>query len=163
MPAQSTYDSLATQTLGTSSSIINFNSISGLYTDLVVVLIGQTTGGADSVGIRLNADNAGNYMYRVGSGNGSGTGSSAVGNNETSLRVGPFYATQSLVVANIAGYSNSSIWKTSISRASNGDNQVGMTTSVWRGTAAVTSLSINALFGSFAAGTMATIYGIGEA
>jgi hypothetical protein len=160
MPA--TYDSIATQTLGSSATIITFSSIPQTYTDLVLVLVGQTTGGADSIGVRLNNDSSAIYMYRVGAGTGSVTAANA-GNNETSLRVGPLYGTQSLVTANIMGYTATNMWKTCVSRASNGDNQVGMTASCWRSTAAVTSLTVNALFGSMASGTMATLYGIARA
>lgn len=160
MPA--TYDQIATQTLGSSTTIITFNSIPQTFTDLVLVLIGQTTGGADSIGVRLNNDSSAIYQYRVGAGNGSTT-SASTGNNETSLRVGPLYATQSSITANILGYTATNMWKTVTSRANNGDNQIGMTASCWRSTTAVTSLTVNSLFGAMASGTMATLYGIARA
>jgi hypothetical protein len=160
MPA--TYDQIATQTLGSSATVITFNSIPQTFTDLILVLVGQTTGGADSIGVRLNNDSSSIYMYRVGAGNGSVTVANA-GNNESSLRVGPFYATTSTIHAQVLGYTATNMWKTCISRGSNGENQVNMTASCWRSTTAVTSLTVNALFGSMNTGTMATLYGIARA
>jgi hypothetical protein len=79
------------------------------------------------------------------------------------LRVGAFYGTTSTIHAQILGYTATNMWKTTISRGSNGSNQVSMTASCWRSTAAVTSLTVNALFGSMNTGTMATLYGIARA
>lgn len=163
MPASATYDSLATTTVGSATSSIVFSGISQAFTDLVVVIMSRTQGGgADSVGIRLNGDSGTNYNYRVGAGNGSTT-STALGTNETSLRVGPQYGTQGTITAQIMGYSATNMWKPCIARNINGNNQVGMTIATWRSTAAVTSVTVVSLFDQFATGSVVSIYGIAAA
>jgi hypothetical protein len=47
MAAGNTYVAIAEQTLGTAAASVTFSSISGTYTDLVLVVTGTMTGGPD--------------------------------------------------------------------------------------------------------------------
>jgi hypothetical protein len=56
-----TYEKIATTTLGSTTATVTFSSISGAYTDLVLVerLVKSITGG--SLQVRFNSDTGTNY------------------------------------------------------------------------------------------------------
>jgi len=72
MPA--TYEPIATTTLGSAASTIDFTSIGGTYTDLRVVLIG-TSANATSMTMRFNSDTGSNYSLTSVYGNGTSAAS----------------------------------------------------------------------------------------
>jgi hypothetical protein len=155
----STYEPIATNTVsGSSTSTVTFSSITGTYTDLVVVVSGST-GGNDTIGLRFNSDSGSNYSYTQVYGDGSTAGSTR-GTNETFARIGPMYNSQSITIANVMNYANSTTNKTAVARANNAGNQVNALVSLWRNTAAITTLSVNAIYGQFNSGTVITLYGI---
>jgi hypothetical protein len=153
----STYEPIATASPSGISSV-TFSSIPSTYTDLVVVVSGST-GGNDTIGLRFNSDSGSNYSYSQVYGDGSTAGSTR-GTNETFARVGPYYNSQSITIASVMNYSNSTTNKTVIARANNAGNQVNALVSLWRNTAAISTLSVNAIFGQFNSGTTVTLYGI---
>lgn len=157
----STYTPIATTTLGSGSSTVTFSSIAGTYTDLIIVISGST-GGADTVGLRFNSDSGSNYSYTQVYGDGSSAGSVRA-TNETFARIGPMYNSQSTTIANIMNYANSTTNKTVIARANNAGNQVNALVSLWRNTAAITNVTVNAIFGSFNTGSTFTLYGVKSA
>ena len=65
MPAGSTYTPLSTTTLGSAQATVTFSSISGSYTDLVLVMntIGTSAGG--DVQVQFNSDTASNYSCTI--------------------------------------------------------------------------------------------------
>jgi hypothetical protein len=57
-----TYEPIATTTLGTSESSVTFSSISGSYTDLVLICaVKNTANNGDEVAFQLNSDTGSNY------------------------------------------------------------------------------------------------------
>jgi hypothetical protein len=139
-------------------STVTFSSIVGTYTDLVIVISGST-GGADTIGLRFNSDSGSNYSYAQIYGDGSAAGSTR-GSNETFARVGPYYNSQSITIVSVMNYANSTTNKTVIARANNSGNQVNALVSLWRNTAAITNITVNAIFGQFNSGTTVSLYGI---
>jgi hypothetical protein len=93
MPAGNTYESIATQTLGSSSGSITFSSIPSTYTDLVIVFSG-TTAALVAVDIQFNGDTSTNYSRTIISGNGS-TASSDREVNQPQSSLGLSSTTQS--------------------------------------------------------------------
>jgi len=90
MPASSTYTPIATTTLGSGAASVTFSSISGSYTDLV--LVGQFTGSAanNQVSIRVgngSVDTGSNYSFTQVYGTGSATASSQ-STSDTSILIG---------------------------------------------------------------------------
>jgi hypothetical protein len=61
MAAGATYTPLATNTLGSATSSVTFNSLSG-YTDLVLVFKTKLTTSA-AIKVQYNADTGNNYSY----------------------------------------------------------------------------------------------------
>ena len=161
-----TYEPIATQTLSTGSTSISFNSIAGTYTDLV--LICNVFGTANYSGfIRFNGDTASNYSSTTLQGNGTSV-TSGRATSDTSIYImtknvgfDPSYLTTGII--NIQNYSNSTIYKTVLSRSGVVRASVGETTAfvgTWRNTAAITSLTIISDGGTYASGSTFTLYGI---
>jgi hypothetical protein len=65
MPDVSTEVAIATTTLGSAASTITFSSISGSYTDLRLVLVGNTASGASDYGINMIFNNIGERIISV--------------------------------------------------------------------------------------------------
>lgn len=168
MPAGSTYTPLATTTLGSDTADITFSSISGSYTDLVVIgNVGAST--TDSaVTLRLNSDSGSNYSFTNIYGNGTSAASSRSTATAAYLAwfVCPIAAIEHNVVAHIMNYSNTTTFKTVISRANRASSGSFPGTesivSLWRSTAAITTIRI-AGGGNLKAGTTFTLYGIAAA
>ena len=64
MAAGATYTQIATTTLGSSQSTITFSSISGAYTDLVLVVTAKVSSATD-LWVRANSDSGSNYSYLI--------------------------------------------------------------------------------------------------
>lgn len=171
MPAGSTYDSIATTTLGSANSTISFSSISGSYTDLKLIVTGTISSGAGVYGlIRANSNSTANYSQEIIRGIGTGatavsyTTASAFGgivcNSEGYSTTIPFFI--EVDVLNYAGSTN----KVFVVKTSNDLNGSGSTEAIigaWHSTAAITGLAFISSSSTFAAGTTAALYGITKA
>ena len=56
-----TYTPIATTTLGSGQTSVTFSSISGTYTDLILIASASNTGGATNIRLQFNGDTATNY------------------------------------------------------------------------------------------------------
>jgi hypothetical protein len=154
-----TYEPIATTTLGSTQNQIDFNTISGAYTDLVLVMSGGVTSTAD-IWLRMNGDTGTNYsrtrLY--------GDGSTAASSRNTSassifVSVGTVGA-NSVLITHIMNYSNTTTYKTAIARH-NSSTYVSASVGLWRSTSAITSLSLKAeAADTFTSGSTFTLYGI---
>ena len=169
MAAGSTYTPLATQTLSSDTASISFSSISGAYTDLVIIAqFGQTTGG-NAVGMQFNSDTANNYSITSFYGNGTTAASDKLAN--TSHIWGAYNIAPSSVVSgvakwNIQNYSNATTYKTALCRYDNNDASYPGASAVvglWRSTAAITTITIKPSAGSLKSGSTFSLYGIAAA
>lgn len=156
-----TYEPIATTTLGSAQSSVTFSSISGSYTDLVLVVSGKRdTGSADDFLVRFNGDSGSNYSRTFLYGDGT-TAASGRESNQTSAKLlymdSTNWTATTLVFFN---YSNSTTYKTAMNRT----NLPGVVTStnvaLWRNTAAITSISITASSNNIASNSTFTLYGI---
>ena len=164
--ATATYTPIATQTLGSAAASITFNSIPGTYTDLRLVLT-YTTSASDYLVLQLNGDTATNYSGVFLLGNG-GTASSSNATTQGKMFInnpGSTYTLTSPAMATIdvfsyAGATNKSVLSTGAGDL-NGSGQVETAASLWRSTAAITSIKLFLAGGNnFATGTIATLWGI---
>jgi hypothetical protein len=164
----STYEPIATTTLGTSATTITFSSIPATYTDLRLVFVGtETTAGANHANLRFNSDSGSNYSRTFL----FGSGTAATSSRQTSVTqirwsiTGLSNTVPSTMSADIFSYAGSTN-KTCLLTASqdfNGSGVVGNTVGLWRNTAAITSIDIINADSALAAGTTATLYGIKNA
>jgi len=165
MPA--TYEPIATTTLGSAQASYTFNSITGTYTDLVLVVSGTVSVNGESIIVQYNSDTATNYSYTYLYGNGTSALSSRLSaKNYAAMtwQVGFSSTQESNAIMHIQNYSNSTTFKTSISRGNNanGSSLPGAETvvSLWRNTAAITSILVKAGSGNLNTGMTLTLYGI---
>jgi hypothetical protein len=135
--ATNTYVALDKVTVSnTTTNTITFNSISGSYTDLQLVISGYTiTGSGAFVALRFNSDTTSNYSTTYMLGNGS-TATSSRQTSQTSSTIGAFYSTQANIIANIQNYSNATTYKTVVSRSNSSADNTGAFVSLWRATPA---------------------------
>jgi hypothetical protein len=162
-----TYEPLATSTLG-SAGTITFSSIPATYTDLRIVLVSKSVSSGANVQFRFNGDTATNYSFTYLRGNGT----SASSYRETNKTFGYFSDQSSdtqpnLGTLDIFSYTGST-FKTVLATFAddrNGSGYVFNTVSLWRSTAAITSVSLSPsnFTDNFQSGTTATLYGIKNA
>lgn len=165
MAAGSTYTPIATTTLGSAAASYTFSSISGSYTDLVLVINAINTVNGSSCKIQFNGDTGTNYSTTWLEGNGT---SASSGRESTATSAFIYYngnasvynsSTANVIIQN---YSNATTYKTAISRFGN-QAQTGAYIDLWRSTSAITSIALNAITQNFQAGSTFTLYGIAAA
>ncbi len=159
----STYTPIATTTLGSAASSVTFNSISGTYTDLVLVC----NFGADSASrlayVRFNNDSATNYSNTYVAGTGSAASSARNGNMTLIYLDGTSYLQTTLTgnaIMNIQNYSNTTTYKTAIHRYNDAAGEALASADLWRSTSAITRVDVLISAGNFLAGSTFTLYGI---
>jgi hypothetical protein len=164
MPA--TYEPIATTTTTSASTSIEFASISGNYTDLVLVLnikaVSTTTN--QWVNLRLNGDAASNYSQTTMSASGSARSSFRYSSRSDGIFIGDTNSNDyALIICNIQNYSNTTTHKTVLSRSTDASDFLKTIVGLWRKTPeAITTinLQIESSANNIASGTTATLYGI---
>ncbi len=160
MPAGNTYESIATQTLGSAASSLTFSSIPSTYTDLVLVAATANSSGLNDGRFRINGDTGSNYSrtYLYGSGSAASSGR---GSNETYWYNGGYFGTgQSVVIVQFMNYSNTTTYKTALTRSSDAGNNTEALSGLWRSTSAINSIEYSMAAGNFIAGSTFSLYGI---
>jgi hypothetical protein len=161
-----TYEPIATTTLGSAATSITFSSIAATYTDLRLVLTGKKNTAAGSViNFRLNSDTSANYSWTYLSGDGTSATSSAAASFSFGYFGPALDATNMfLVTLDFFSYAGST-YKTALATLSNDNNGTGIVSRVvnlYRSTSAISSIELRC-GDSYAAGTTATLYGIKNA
>ncbi len=159
-----TYTPIATTTLSSAAASVTFSSISGSYTDLILVsnLGGSVSG--EAVRIQINSDSGSNYSYTAMRGNGT-SATSERATSATSLRistgVGVTTNTSDMtIITNLQNYSNTTTFKTLISRAGQAANGTESSVGLWRSTSAINAIQVSNTNGNIVAGSTFTLYGI---
>jgi hypothetical protein len=161
-----TYEPIATNTLGSATASVTFGSISGTYTDLVLVANVQLTSSGQSLLYQFNSDTATNYSLTILKGNGTSATSDRRSTINYQLAAGwdaglPTSSSFATAIINIQNYSNASTFKTSLARGSNAaGGDVTATVNMWRSTNAITSLTLYTGSGNLNTGSTFTLYGI---
>jgi hypothetical protein len=166
MAAGSTYTPIATTSPSAASSI-DFTSISGSYTDLVLVLsvsIGGSSGGTMYFQCgNGSVDTGTNYSLTTLGGDGSTASSTRSPNISAGLAmgyIGGVTASQpATVLLNFQNYSNTSTYKTVLSRGNSAGAVTDANVSLWRSTSAINTIKIY-MSGSRTFTGTATLYGI---
>jgi hypothetical protein len=157
-----TYEPIATYTAPSAQASYTFTSIPSTYTDLFIVASGLASGNT-GVGMQFNADTGNNYSATFLEGNGTSATSERQSNtNYIRVAWNALWDTSSVsnLEINIQNYSNATTNKTSLNRANNAGRVTGATVGLWRNTAAITSVKLEAVSANFATGTTFTLYGI---
>jgi hypothetical protein len=171
MAAGSTYEPIATTTLGTAVASYTFNSL-GSYTDLIIVGSAGFSTAGDEYSFRFNGDTASNYSFTAIIAPTSGaSASNAGGANQTYGNINRATAASVSSVPNtnfylrIFSYANTNFYKTTLSRVGTvvgTYNGMESAVNTWRSTSAITSITILTTGGggNFNADSTFTLYGI---
>jgi len=164
MPAGSTYTPIATTTLGSATSSVTFSSISGSYTDIILVINAKQTATPNRwTTIRLNSDTGSNYSYTSLEGNGSAASSYRESNQTRgAINFKTSTANWGQNTVHFQNYSNTTTFKTWVSRGDAADTGPVAIVGLYRSTSAITTILIT-LEGSgqnFDTGSTFTLYGI---
>lgn len=162
----STYVPIQAITVSAGTTTINFTGVPQTFTDLVIVANLRGNNVNTSTGIRFNSDTATNYSLTGMSGEGANPISYR---NTTSDRIllvsgsANWNSTWGTILINIPNYTNTTTNKTVLIRSGSSNGEVVAHAGVWRKTPeAITSITIFAPAGSWAADTTFTLYGIGS-
>jgi len=161
----STYEKIATTTLGSNQTSVTFSTIPGTYTDLVMVANTRLVSGVSTnYVVTFNGDTGSNYSLTYLYGNGSVAGSGRA-SNQTNMDTAylPNYTELGTIIYNINNYSNTTTNKTLLSRSNQAASGVFSYVGLWRNTAAITSMTINGGTNNIVSGSTFTIYGIKSA
>ena len=156
-----TYEPIATQTLGSGAASVSFSSIPATYTDLILVIEG--TSANDSNGqIQFNGDTSSNYSMTMLYGNGSAAGSTRTtsATNFLGFMDGTGAGGRGNGITHIMNYSNTAIYKTSLSRHQATSIMTRAVAGLWRSTAAINAIRIYTDNSNFETGSTFTLYGI---
>ena len=161
-----TYEPIATTTLGTAASTITFSSITSAYTDLRLIINWQSTSTAETnLFMTFNSDTGSNYSYTRLVGDGA-SASSGRATSQTSLFIGKQNASTTSVwrmneidIFSYAGSTNKTYLE-SHATDNNGGGFVYRFVGLWRSTSAINTISIFQSGSNLNAGTTATLYGI---
>ena len=171
MAAGATYEPIATITTSGSATNATFSSISGSYTDLIIIFSGTVSNSSYSFMVRFNGDTGSNYSFTNIEGNGTTAISNRLASTDkiyfsyNNVTIGSSTSSQ---IVNVMNYANTTTYKTAIGRvdtAVNSSGYAGTTAGVglWRNTAAITSISLTVPVGNITNGSTFTLYGIAAA
>lgn len=161
----STYTPIATYTVsGTSTKDVTFSSIPSTYTDLVLVCGYARSSAGNNISMRFNSDTGTNYSETFMETNGTSIFKSR-NSNDSSMRIaaidGGTSTGQATLIINVQNYSNTTTYKTAISRYSEANGYVGSAVGLWRNTAAINSIVIGlSSTVTWTDGSVLTLYGI---
>lgn len=172
-PVTSSYESIASSTLGSSQSSITFSD-GGAWADykhlqLRVMLRGTDSRTNVSGYLRFNSDSGNNYSSHNLYGNGSSAGSDAngLGNSSVNLRdlisAGSLSNTFHVLIIDILDFANTSKNKTVRilgGNDKNGGGTVSLQSGAWYNTNAITSMNISLDNGDLGTYSSFALYGI---
>ena len=157
MAAGKTYEPISTTTVSGTPTSITLSPPS-TYTDLKLI-VWHGTGFADNMNIRFNSDTASNYYFQYFNG---GTQAQT---NTSYIELNWGDGVNSFYNVDIFNY-NGAAWKGLQARQADYQNYPGANVGTWRGTAAITSITLRigaAGSSTFPNGTIVTLFGISAA
>jgi hypothetical protein len=161
-----TYKKIASVSLtGGAAASMEFTSIPGTYTDLVILMSARSVSGDSFGAIEFNGSTAGYTSIRL-SGDGSSAGSASRTDSlamiqTNSARTASTFGNTTIYIANYAGATNKSV-SVDFVEENNATTALGaLTAFLWSNTAAITSVKLTD--GSdYAQYSTATLYGISK-
>jgi hypothetical protein len=164
----STYEPIATTTLGTAASTITFSSIPATYTDLKLILVGTVSSGS-TPDITLNNDTSALYSRTILVGDGTSafsarsTGATSFNANNWLVQLSTTIPT--MIEMDFFSYAGSTN-KTGFIKANldyNGSGGFQSQVCLYRSTTAISRIDISGGGSNWKVGTTATLYGIKNA
>ncbi len=163
------YESIASTTVGAGgSATIDFTAISGSYSHLQIRGIGRNTSTANGLWINFNSDTtSANYYAHYLYGAGSGSGAAGAGASTPIASYFPISTDTAsafgAAVIDILDYSNTNKYTTVRTLGgydANGSGYAWFNSTLWKNTAAVTSITIKMATNNLAQYSSFALYGI---
>ncbi len=139
-----TYEPIASASPSAAANV-EFTSISGSFTDLVLVYHLTHSVGNEDIWLRYNSDTGSNYSATILSGTGSAAQSARLSNQNKALldyNAIPGTSAYAMGVVQIMSYSNANVFTTALSGAARAGTGVDRVVSLWRNTNAVTTVTL---------------------
>lgn len=160
-----TYEPIATTTLSTATATVTFSSISGSYTDLILVVQAANSSASTNwaLALRFNSDTGSNYSrtYMVGDGSSAASANTSNATSFNGIVTLANNVLNSAHIAQIQNYSNTTANKTILTR-SNTTAATYAFVGLWRNTAAITQIDcfIESAGVNISSGSTFTLYGV---
>ena len=164
----SSFESIATTTLSTTTTNITFSSIPSTYQHLQIRMLSRASNASvdRTISLRLNGDTGANYAYHYVDGDGATASASGVASATSMVSIktaGASAGTNTFGVCIIDIHDYASTTKTKTVRLLNGFDNNGagnvlIASGLWNSTSAVNSFTI--VNTSFLSGTTVALYGI---
>jgi hypothetical protein len=169
MAAGSTYTPIATVTATGSSSVATFTSIPSTYTDLVLVIHGNTSSASNqAVFVNVNNDFAANYKEQnigttgaanITAGFGSAQTAAFVGTTQGSGSANNFY----YGTVNFGLYSGTTNYKDILSEGGTSGIRTSVVANTWADTTVINRIDVTIQGGNWVANSIFALYGIARA
>jgi hypothetical protein len=161
MSKTATYALIASNTVtGSAAADVTFSSVTGTYTDLVLVISAKATTTVASMRVQFNSDTGSNYSGTEVFGNGSSAGSTRASNfSYGTMGVGNT-SDFSVCIYSILDYSNTTTHKTFIGRRGTTSTNVAADVGLWRSTSAINTIKLYFGGDTIAIGSTFKLYGI---
>jgi hypothetical protein len=168
-----TFELIASTTLGSSASSIDFTSISSAYTDLCLKLSCRGTDSALDIVNKINFNGStSGYSDRFIQGNGSavvsgsnvwGGAAGFAGETDGTSSGSNVFANVEIYIPNYTSSNNKSYSVDSVIENNATSAFMHLIAGLWSNTAAITSISLTLQSGSFAANSAVYLYGVKNA
>lgn len=152
-----TYEPIATTTLGSAAASVTFSSISGSYTDIILVGTG-TLATSGTLNIKFNNDTSSLYSRTEVYGDGSAAASYRESNQSTQ-NFANWDTAGSNFIMQLQNYSNSSVFKTCLTRYNRPSSLIAANVILYRSTTAISNIVITGGY-NIQTGSTFTLYGI---
>ena len=169
----STYEPIATTTLGSAAATVTFSSISGSYTDLRVVINGGVSIADANTFVKIGngtVDSGSNYSGTFVEGRAGTSANSGRFTSASSMQLdyyGSMSTTNSTLTVDFMNYANTTTYKNTLVRYGNTTSAsysgVGALVGLWRSTSAINIMTFSLGSGNFNTGTTFSLYGISAA
>lgn len=168
MAIAKTFEPLAYTSLTGTAATISFTNISSSYTHLCLIIMGKLDTTENVFRYRLNNDSTTDIYHGLTWGATNGTSNNWVpaGSESNAGLIGWLTSdTISMVELNLMNYTDTSMYKAMVGHGTYSGSRRAATVvgSVWKSTAAVTSISFLCDAGNFATNFSITMYGITKA
>jgi hypothetical protein len=162
-----TFTKIASVAVGAGgASTMAFTSIPSTYTDLIVKVSARTSATSPEMTITFNGTSASNtdrLLYNYAGTAGSNTSSPMRASVDMSTQTANTFGNADIYVPNYAGATNKSASIEAVAESnSTTDAYQYLTAGLWSNTAAITTLTLTAVSGTFVQYSTATLYGISK-
>ncbi len=164
-----TYKKIASVTVGSGGAAnIEFTSIPGTYTDLLIKVSSRSTVASENTNIQIDFNGSTSNrtfreLYGTGSVAGSGNGSAMRGGYTSgSTATASTFGNAEIYIPNYAGSTNKSASADGVAEGNIAGQFMAMVANLWSQTAAITSIKLYPASDNFAQYSTATLYGISK-